>query len=263
MTVSASDSSPELIRLQKVLAQAGIGSRRICENLIEDEMVTVNGEVAILGRRVNPNSDTIAVDGVTIGVRSDLVHYLLNKPVGVVSTAQDTHDRPTVTGIVPTQPRVYPVGRLDMDTEGLLLITNDGDLTHRLTHPSFGVPKEYVAHVKGKPKRGALRALREGVELEDGMTAPAQASLIDDQVIRLIIHEGRNRQVRRMCDAIGHPVQRLVRTRIGPLRDGKLRPGQWRALTQEEVRGLEQAAWGAPERQDASGNASGASAEQG
>jgi len=248
MTGSASGPGQDPIRLQKVLAQAGMGSRRICEYLIEDQKVTVNGEIAILGRRVNPNVDAIAVDGVTIGVRSDLVHYLLNKPAGVVSTAQDTHDRPTVTEIVPAQPRVYPVGRLDMDTEGLLLITNDGDLTHRLTHPSFGVPKEYLAHVKGKPKRGALRSLREGVELDDGMTAPAQASMVDDQIIRLVIHEGRNRQVRRMCEAVGHPVQRLVRTRIGPLRDGKLGPGQWRTLTQNEVRELEQAAWGTPER---------------
>jgi 23S rRNA pseudouridine2605 synthase len=136
---------------------------------------------------------------------------------------------------------VFPVGRLDADTEGLLLLTNDGDLAHRLTHPSFGIEKEYVVEVEGSPSRGALRRLREGVELDDGRTAPAQVALVEPTVIRLVIHEGRNRQVRRMCDAIGHPVIRLVRTRIGPLRDPKLRPGAWRALEVAEVRALERA----------------------
>jgi 23S rRNA pseudouridine2605 synthase len=228
-------------RLQKVLARTGIGSRRVCEDLIAEGKVTVNGEVAVLGRRVDQDADEIAVDGHVISVREGLVYYLLNKPPGVVTTASDTHGRPTVVGLVPEEPRVFPVGRLDADTEGLLILTNDGDLTHRLTHPSFGVEKEYLALVEGTPSAGALRRLREGVELDDGLTAPAKASLQPPSSLSLVIHEGRNRQVRRMCDAIGHPVTRLVRVRIGPLSDRRLQPGQWRPLTQAEVLALQRA----------------------
>jgi 23S rRNA pseudouridine2605 synthase len=228
-------------RLQKVLARAGFGSRRVCEELIADGRVTVNGEVAVLGRRVDDENDHVAVDGVPVSVRPGLVHYLLNKPTGVVTTASDTHGRPTVIELVPAEPRVFPVGRLDAETEGLLLLTNDGDLTHRLTHPSFGVEKEYLAEVDGTPTRGELRRLREGIELEDGMTAPARASLQPPNLLTIVIHEGRNRQVRRMCDAIGHPVRRLVRTRVGPIVDRTLKPGEWRALTPTEVRALETA----------------------
>ena len=228
-------------RLQKILAQAGVGSRRVCENLIEDGRVSVNGEVARLGQRASADGDLIEVDGAAIGTRPGLVHYLLNKPAGVVTTAQDTHGRPTVVEIVPNEPRVFPVGRLDAETEGLLLLTNDGELTHRLTHPSFGVDKEYLAEVDGSPSRGAIRRLREGVELDDGPTAPAKVSLVSPTVLRIVIHEGRNRQVRRMCDAVGHPVVRLVRTRIGPLSDTELAPGQWRSLTRDEIRTLERA----------------------
>jgi 23S rRNA pseudouridine2605 synthase len=231
-------------RLQKILAQAGLGSRRACEELIAAGRVRVNGEVATLGTRVDPEVDAIEVDGARIGVRQGLVHYLLNKPAGVVTTASDPQGRPTVVGLVPAEPRVYPVGRLDADTEGLLLLTNDGDLAHRLTHPSFGVDKEYLADVEGRPSRGAVRRLREGVELEDGPTAPARVSLVGDHTLRITIHEGRNRQVRRMCEAIGHPVRRLVRVRLGPLSDRRLPPGRWRALTQDEVRALERAAAG-------------------
>lgn len=231
-------------RLQKVLARAGLGSRRTCEELIEDGLVTVNGEVARLGRRVDAESDVVEVDGVPVSVRDGLVYYLLNKPAGVISTAADTHGRPTVVELVPEEPRVVPVGRLDAATEGLLILTNDGELTHRLTHPSFGVDKEYLAEVEGAPSRGALRRLREGVELEDGVTAPAQASLLAPNLVRLVIHEGRNRQVRRMCEAVGHPVVRLVRSRIGPLSDRTLKPGEWRALEPAEVRELERAAAG-------------------
>jgi 23S rRNA pseudouridine2605 synthase len=160
---------------------------------------------------------------------------LLHKPAGVVTTAADTHGRTTVLELVPEEPRVFPVGRLDMDTEGLLLLTNDGALTQRLTHPSFGVEKEYLAHVEGKPTNAALVRLRKGVELDDGVTAPAKVALLDASLLRIVIHEGRNRQVRRMCEAVGHPVIRLVRTRIGPLTDTKLKAGQWRRLTSEEV----------------------------
>src|ERR671911_2976763 len=152
-------------RLQKVLAQAGLGSRRACEVLIADGRVRVNGHVATLGDRADPEVDEIEVDGVPVGVRPGLVHYLLNKPAGVVTTAADPQGRPTVLELVPTEPRVFPVGRLDYDTEGLLLLTNDGDLAHRITHPSFGVEKEYLAEVDGVPTRATLRRLREGVEL--------------------------------------------------------------------------------------------------
>jgi len=230
------------VRLQKVLAQAGLGSRRVCEDLIDRRRVRVNGEIAVLGRRVDPEVDVVEVDGAQIGVRAGLVHYLLNKPRGVITTASDTHGRPTVVDLLPSEPRVFPVGRLDADTEGLLLLTNDGDLTHRLTHPSFGVEKEYLVEVEGNPHRGVVRRLREGVELDDGVTAPAKVAVLGDHLLRITIHEGRNRQIRRMCDAVGTPVVRLVRTRIGTLTDHRLAPGEWRALTQDEVRALERAA---------------------
>ena len=228
-------------RLQKVLARVGIGSRRVCEDLIAEGRVRVDGDIAVLGRRVDPETALIEVDGAPVGVRPDLVHYVLNKPAGVVTTADDPQGRPTVVGLVPDEPRVFPVGRLDADTEGLLLLTNDGELAHRLTHPSYGVEKEYVAEVEGLPTRAVLRRLREGVELDDGPTAPARATLIDPSVVRLTIHEGRNRQVRRMCEAVGHSVVRLVRTRIGPLADRSLAPGAWRELTGDEVRSLQRA----------------------
>ncbi len=230
----------EAQRLQKVLAAVGLGSRRACEELIAEGRVTVDGEVATLGRRVDPETARIEVDGVPVSVRPGLVHYLLNKPAGVVTTASDPQGRPTVLDLVPPEPRVFPVGRLDVATEGLLLLTNDGDLAHRLTHPSFGVEKEYLAEVATAPTRGELRRLREGVELEDGKTAPARVTLVPPRAVRLVIHEGRNRQVRRMLDAVGHPVLRLVRTRIGPLTDRRLRSGEWRALTPAEVRSLEE-----------------------
>lgn len=229
------------VRLQKVLAQAGLGSRRVCEELIERRRVRVNGEVAVLGRRVDPEVDVIEVDGAQIGVRAGLVHYLLNKPRGVITTASDTHGRPTVVDLVPAEPRVFPVGRLDADTEGLLLLTNDGDLAHRLTHPSYGVEKEYLVEVGGDPHRGVVRRLREGVELDDGVTSPAKVAVLGERLLRITIHEGRNRQVRRMCEAVGVPVVRLVRTRIGPITDRRLTPGSWRELSQDEVRALERA----------------------
>ena len=228
-------------RLQKVLASTGWGSRRVCEDLIAAGRVTVNGQVAQLGRRVDADNDLIEVDGAPVGVKPGLVYYLLNKPTGVVTTAKDTHGRKTVVDLVPNEPRVFPVGRLDADTEGLLLLTNDGDLAHRITHPSHGVAKEYLVHVKGRLTSGELRRLREGVELDDGITAPAEASQPTPGVIRLTIHEGRNRQVRRMCDAIGHPVMRLVRTRVGPITDRSLRPGDWRELSTSERRALAEA----------------------
>jgi 23S rRNA pseudouridine2605 synthase len=161
-----------------------------------------------------------------------------------VTTAHDPQGRPTVVELVPAQPRVFPVGRLDADSEGLLLLTNDGELAHRLTHPSFGVEKEYLAEVEGALKPGALRSLRAGVELADGPTAPAKVVQVSPGVLRITIHEGRNRQVRRMCEAVGHPVRRLIRTRIGPLTDRRLKAGEWRPLSGAEVRSLAQAVAG-------------------
>jgi 23S rRNA pseudouridine2605 synthase len=228
-------------RIQKVLARHGFGSRRVCDDLVADGRVQVNGVVAELGARVDVERDEVRVDGAPIGVRPGLVHYLLNKPAGVVTTASDPQGRPIVTDLVPADPRVFAVGRLDLDTEGLLLLTNDGDLAQRLAHPSHGVEKEYLAEVQGVPSRGALRALRQGVELDDGLTAPAEVSQPQPGMLRITIHEGRNRQVRRMCEAVGHPVVRLVRTRIGPLADRGLGPGEWRALTPAEVIALERA----------------------
>jgi 23S rRNA pseudouridine2605 synthase len=241
---AASAAKPQGERLQKVLAAVGWGSRRVCEDLIAAGRVTVNGEVAVLGRRVDVEHDLVEVDGTPIGVKPGLVYYLLNKPVGVVTTASDPQGRPTVVQLVPDEPRVYPVGRLDVATEGLLILTNDGELAHRLAHPSHGVEKEYLAEVEGNVSGGSLRRLRDGVQLEDGMTAPAKVSQPDPGLLRITIHEGRNRQVRRMCEAVGHPVRRLVRVRIGPLRDAQLRPGEWRVLDQREVRALVEAVGG-------------------
>ncbi len=203
----------------------------------------MDGQKAILGQRIDTATARVEVDGNLVPVAPDLVYYLLNKPDDVITTADDPQGRPTVMSLVPSEPRVFAVGRLDRHTEGLLVLTNDGALAQLLTHPSHGVAKEYVAEVAGgTPPPGALRALREGVELDDGLTAPAEVGVLAPGVIRLVIHEGRNRQVRRMCDAIGYPVQRLVRTRIGPVRDTKLAPGKWRALSGAEVRALAAAA---------------------
>ena len=228
-------------KLQKVLARLGVASRRAAEEMILEGRVQVNEEVATLGQRITSTTDLVVVDGVQISIKPDLVYYLLYKPVDVISTASDPQGRKTVVDLVPDKPRVFPVGRLDRETEGLLLLTNDGEMTHRLTHPSFGVPKEYFVSVSGKVSRSALRSLREGVELEDGKTAPAKVSEVEKGLLRIVIHEGRNRQVRRMCAKVGHPVNRLIRTRIGPITDRKLAPGSWRTLTIEEIRNLERA----------------------
>jgi len=227
-------------RLQKVLARMGLASRRVCEEYITESRVKINGTIATLGDKVT-DDDLIEVDGVVYSAKPDVVAYLLNKPAGVVTTADDPEGRKIVTDFVPDDVRVFPVGRLDMETEGLLLLTNDGDLTHRLTHPSFGIEKEYLAHVKGDPSPKTLRMLREGIELEDGITSPAKVSCQSGGLLTLVIHEGKNRQVRRMCDAVGHRVERLVRLRIGPIRDPKLKPGESRKLTQDELLDLQKA----------------------
>lgn len=237
------------VRLQKVLASAGVGSRRACEALIAQGRVQVDGHVVReQGVRVDPASAVIKVDGLRVAVpQADQVYLALNKPAGVLSTMSDDRGRMTLTDLLPDRvrdsgQRLFHVGRLDADTEGLLLLTNDGELAHRLTHPSYGVEKEYLVHVRGDPDRSVLHRLRTGVELDDGMTAPARASLVAPSVLRLRIHEGRNRQVRRMCETVGHPVERLVRVRIGPISDRGLGPGEWRELEPAELRTLERAA---------------------
>jgi 23S rRNA pseudouridine2605 synthase len=231
-----------------VLARAGFGSRRACEELIADGRVAIDGVTARLGDRVDAERQSVTLDGTPVVTRTDLVYYVLNKPAGVVTTAADPVGRATVIELVPDDPRVFPVGRLDYETEGLLVLTNDGDLAQRLTHPSHGVTKTYLADVEGVPAPSALRALREGLTLDDGPTAPAKVQLLQDRdghaAVELTIHEGRNRQVRRMLDTVGHPVRRLVRTRIGPLHDTRLAPGEWRSLTLGEVRGLYEASSG-------------------
>lgn len=223
-------------RLQKVLAAHGWGSRRVCEELIAAGRVAVNGEVAVLGRRVDVTADAVEIDGVPIGIRPDLVHYLVNKPTGVICSVGDPHGRRTIVDLVPAEPRVHPVGRLDADTEGLIIVTNDGALTQAVTHPSRGVEKEYLASVaRGPVSAGAIRCLREGVDLDDGRTSPAEVSQPEPGLLRITIHEGRNRQVRRMCEAVGHPVTRLIRVRIGPISDRTLPPGSWRRLAASEL----------------------------
>lgn len=235
-------SDAEGERLQKVLARAGVGSRRAIERLIEQGRVRVNGRRAELGRRIDASKDIVEVDGSRVPLGTDLVHYLLNKPAGVVTTASDPEGRPTVLDLIDVEARVWPVGRLDYDTEGALILTNDGELTHRLTHPSYEVTKTYLAEVRGAPGRGALGRLARGVELEDGRSAPAKARLVSQAggagLVEITLSEGRKRQVRRMLEAIGHPVERLVRTGIGPLMLGRLKPGTIRRLSLEEVRAL-------------------------
>ena len=236
------------IRLQKVLADAGVGSRRACEELIEAGRVEVDGTtVRTQGMRVDPDRAVVKVDGMRVVTARERVYLALNKPRGVLTTMQDDRGRPCVGDLVANrEARLFHVGRLDAETEGLLLLTNDGDLAHLLTHPSQGVPKVYLADVTGTVSRDELRALRAGVDLDDGPAAADAVRIVGSgagrTLLELQIHEGRNRIVRRMCDAIGHPVQQLVRTHIGPVSLGSLKPGRTRRLTAAEVGGLFRAA---------------------
>ena len=233
-------SGPE--RVQKVLAAAGLGSRRQCEELVVAGRVTVNGRTARLGDRADARIDVLAVDGVRVRTDPTLVHYLLNKPRGVITTMHDPEGRPTVADYVATPPRVFPVGRLDADTEGLLLLTNDGPLAQRLTHPSYEVPRTYVAQLRGAVRRQALRALTDGVELSDGVAVATSvrtlASARDETLLELVVTEGRNRLVRRMLGAVGLTLVRLARVQMGPLRLGDIGQGRVRPLTDREVRDL-------------------------
>jgi 23S rRNA pseudouridine2605 synthase len=237
------------MRLAKYLAHAGVASRRAAEGLIADGRVAVAGAtVTDPARDVGP-ADRVTVDGRAVTGAEPRVAYALNKPAGVVSTARDTHGRPTVVQLIPAQGlRLYPVGRLDADTTGLVLLTNDGELAQRLTHPRFEVPKTYRARVGGRALApGALEQLRAGVELADGPTAPARARRIGPHELELTIHEGRNRQVRRMCEAVGHPVLELRRVAFGPLRLGRLAPGHHRRLSDAELERLRALASGPAE----------------
>jgi 23S rRNA pseudouridine2605 synthase len=224
------------VRLNAYLARSGVASRRGADALIKAGRVTVNGVPGELNTFVEV-ADTVRVDGREIGKQS-LRHVLLNKPRGTITTARDPEGRPTVVDLVGGDVRVVPVGRLDRDTTGVLLLTNDGPLAHRLAHPRYGVEKVYVAEVVGEPSEDALRELADGVVLDDGPTAPASVRRLGPSRIELVLHEGRNRQVRRMLEAVGHPVARLRRSRYAGLGVGRLRPGQWRDLTRDEVRAL-------------------------
>jgi len=229
-------------KLHKVLARLGWGSRRACEEIVAAGRVEVNGVPVGVGARVDVRTDRVSVDGAPVGLAPDLRTVLLNKPRGVVSTASDTHGRPTVVDLVSSTVRLYPVGRLDLDTEGLILLTNDGELANAITHPSRGVEKEYVVEVSGgDPTRETLARLRRGVPLDDGDARCAEVGRIGDSVLRVVLTEGRKRQIRRMLETVGHPVVRLVRVRIGPLTDHRLAPGEHRDLTPEELRSLQRA----------------------
>jgi 23S rRNA pseudouridine2605 synthase len=230
------------MRLGKHLAHAGIASRRASEALVADGRVTIDGAVITDPARDVTGEEAIAVDGELVRGPGTRVVYALHKPPGVVSTAADTHGRPTVVDLVPTGQRLYPVGRLDADSTGLILLTNDGDLAYALTHPRFEVPRTYRARVNGRPSERALRALREGVVLDDGRTAPAQVRMVSGHEIELTIHEGRKHQVRRMCEAVGHRVIDLRRVAFGPLRLGDLTTGRHRRLTAAEVQRLRDSA---------------------
>ncbi len=228
------------MRLAKYLAHCGVASRRAAEQIVADGRVAVDGRpVTDPARDVGPDS-VVTVDGRRLAGPEGRVVYAVNKPAGVVSTASDTHGRPTVVGLIAdARVRLYPVGRLDADSDGLILLTNDGELANLLTHPRYGVPKTYRARVGGGPVGArALSHLREGVALEDGPTAPAQVRKLSPDTIELTIHEGRNHQVRRMCDAVGHPVRQLTRVAFGPLRLGELAPGGHRRLSAAEVERL-------------------------
>ena len=238
--------SSEAVRLQKVLSQAGVASRRAAEKLIADGRVSVNGKTILtMGVKVDPRKDDVRVDGRRVKAAAQLRYILLYKPTGFVTTRSDPQRRRTVIDLLGgVREYVYPVGRLDYDTEGLLLLTNDGDLAARLTHPRHGVARTYEARVAGMPDREAIERLQAGIPLDGHRTLPAEVKLLNvgrrdgDGVLLITIREGRNRQVRRMCEAVGHPVQHLKRTKFGTLSDRRLRPGDWRELKPEEVAAL-------------------------
>ncbi|GGG62925.1 hypothetical protein GCM10011374_27760 [Kocuria dechangensis] len=233
---------PDGVRLQKLMAQAGVASRRVCEEMIEAGRVQVNGEtVTELGVRVDPATAEIHVDGIRVQLDENLVYYAFNKPEGVLSTMEDPEGRPCVADYLDHRKneRVFHVGRLDVETEGLLLLTNDGELTNRLTHPSYEVPKTYLVQVRGPMEKGVGAAMKAGIQLEDGMASVDSFRLVDSTpghiLVEVVLHSGRNRIVRRLFEAVGHPVEKLVRTQVGPIRIGDQRQGTIRKLSRTEV----------------------------
>ena len=238
------DEDTQGVRLQRVLAAAGLGSRRACEQLIEEGRVEVDGKkVVVQGMRVDPKKAVIKVDGLRIASAPDHVYLVLNKPKGVVSTMSDPEGRPSLQEYVgDREARLFHVGRLDQDTEGLILLTNDGDLAHRLSHPSFGVEKTYLAEVTGPVARDVGKRLKQGVELEDGLVQVDSFRLVSQVGSRVMVevklHEGRKHVVRRMLTEVGHPVTQLVRTDLGPISLGNLKPGKQRKLSQQEIGAL-------------------------
>jgi 23S rRNA pseudouridine2605 synthase len=255
MTEMSTGAHPDGVRLQKVLAQAGVASRRGAEEMIAEGRVSVDGKIVReMGRRVDPDTAVVHVDGSRVVVREDLVHLALNKPRGILSTMHDDRGRPCVGDLIvergvvdehfegAPRARLFHVGRLDAETEGLLLLTNDGDLGHRLMHPSYEVEKTYLAEVMGQVPRDMGKRLRAGVELEDGPVSVHSFKLVDfhagRSMVELVIHEGRKHVVRRLLDEVGHPVQRLVRTAVGDVHLGNQRPGKFRPLNRAEVGSL-------------------------
>ncbi|MBV9715827.1 MAG: rRNA pseudouridine synthase [Solirubrobacterales bacterium] len=233
------------MRLAKYLASAGVASRRAAADIVRAGRVTVAGVVVTDPARDVDPEDRVELDGAPVDSRTERVVYALNKPAGVVSTARDPQGRPTVVSLIPASVRLYPVGRLDRDTTGLILLTNDGELAHRMTHPRFEVEKTYRVKVAPAPVRdAAVRALRAGVRLEDGLTAPARVRRLAPDTLEITLREGRKRQVRRMCELVGHPVRRLERVAFGPLSLGELKPGAFRRLGDAEVQALFSAAEG-------------------
>lgn len=232
-------------RLQKALARAGFGSRRSCEELILAGAVTLNGMVATLGDKVDAATDVVALRGVTVNLDPDVRYFALHKPAGVVTTMRDPQGREDLRTLLPPEIRVAPVGRLDRDSEGLLLLTNDGELANRLTHPRYGVEKEYLAEVEGRPTSRHVASIRAGVELEDGPARAASVRIVDARddrgQLRVVMTEGRKREVRRLFAAVGLPVTRLVRLRVGSVTLGRMRPGELRELSADEVLGLAKA----------------------
>lgn len=245
MSIGEDSASVVPMRLQKFLARAGVASRRGSEDLITAGRVAVNGSVRTeLGTKVDPTVDLVEVDGSEVRLGAGCVYLALNKPAGIVTTMSDPQKRPTVAALVPREqyPGIFPVGRLDVDTTGLLLFTTDGELSHRVLHPRWKVPKTYVARVDGVPTPAEVQRLRDGIELDDGLTAPAE--VVEEQWdgsatrMRITITEGRKRQVRRMFSAVGHPVLALERMSFGPVELGALSPGEWRMLEAAEVAAL-------------------------
>ncbi len=234
----------EQVRLQKFLAECGVDSRRGCEQRIREGKVLVNGTAAQLGQQVVPEVDRITVDGRPV-ISDKKIYVVLNKPANVITTVKDTHGRKTVMDFLKgVEVRVFPVGRLDSDVEGVLLFTNDGELAFRLMHPSFQVHKTYLAWVKGSVQPNAIKRLEQGVPLEDGISAPAKAELLQAgnraSLLKLVLHEGKKREVKRMCAAVGHPVENLHRVDFAGIHVKGLRPGEWRRLTRDEIRHLRQ-----------------------